>query len=208
VNREGSESLVELDVRAARMRRAAEARRARRARPTRRRRLRRPVLVLLIALGVGLLIVSGSIGVPELEGHGKLRRAAPCPVPTSLRPAFAAASKQTGLPISLLVAVGQVESRLDPNARSPAGAVGVLQLMPATAASLGADPNQVEQNVLAGARYLKLLLHRYGTDFSALAAYNAGPTAVDRAGGDAPSVETLAYVENVQNAWKSLAGCR
>ena len=204
----GTESLVELDVRAARLRRAAEARRAERLRPKRRRKLRRPALVLGGSVAVALAVVSGSIGVPELTGHGAPRRAAACPVPGSLRPAFVAAAHRTKLPLSLLVAVGQVESKLDPAARSSAGAIGVLQLMPATAASLGADPTQVEQNVLAGARYLRQLLREYGTSYSALAAYNAGPTAVDRSAGSAPSVETLAYVENVQRAWKSLAGCR
>jgi soluble lytic murein transglycosylase-like protein len=208
VEGEAAESLVELELRAARLRRAAETRRARRERPKRTRKLRRPVLALVLTLAGALAVVSGSIGVPELTGRGAAHRVAACPVPTSLRPAFLAASRRTGLPLSLLVAVGEVESRLDPTARSSAGAVGVLQLMPATAASLGADPNQVEQNVLAGARYLKLLLRHYGTDYSALAAYNAGPTAVDRSGGSAPSVETLAYVESVQTAWKSLAGCR
>jgi soluble lytic murein transglycosylase-like protein len=163
----------------------------------------------VVAIGGGLAVVTGSIGVPELTGSSHAARPAPrCPIPSDLRPAFVAASRRTGLPLSLLVAVGQVESRLNPSARSSAGAVGVLQLMPATAASLGADPTQTEQNIVAGARYLKLMFRRYGTGYAALAAYNAGPTAVDLSGGTAPSVETLAYVENVQNAWKSLGGCR
>jgi soluble lytic murein transglycosylase-like protein len=209
VQRESDESLVDLDVRAARSLRAAAARRASRARPKRARKLRRPTLALLLAFGGGLAIVSGSIGVPELTGHGHatIRQAVRCPVPASLRPAFVAAAHKTGLPLSLLVALGQVESRLNQKAQSSAGAVGVLQLMPSTAASLGADPSQAKQNVLAGARYLKLLLKRYGTNYSALAAYNAGPTAVDDSGGTAPSVETLSYVENVEYAWKTLAGC-
>lgn len=210
VQGEHVESLVDLDVRAARSRRAAAARRARRSRPKRTRGLRRPAVAALLAFGGGLAVVSGSIGVPELagSGHAVVRQAPRCPVPARMRPAFVAASRQTGLPLSLLVALGQVESRLDPNARSSAGAVGVLQLMPATAASLGADPTRTRQNVLAGARYLRLLLHEFGTNYAALAAYNAGPTAVDLAGGSAPSVETLDYVENVEADWKSLAGCR
>jgi soluble lytic murein transglycosylase-like protein len=210
VGGEPVESLVDLDVRAARMRRASAERRARRSRPKRSRKLGRPVVAALIAVGGGLAIVSGSIGVPELTGPGRVaaRPAPRCPVPASLRPAFVAASRATGLPLSLLVAVGQVESRLDPNARSAAGAVGVLQLMPATAASLGDDPTSTKQNVLAGARYLSQLLRRYGTNYAALAAYNAGPTAVDLSGGTAPSIQTLAYVENVEYDWKLLAGCR
>ena len=61
-------------------------------------------------------------------------------------------------------------------------------------------------NVLAGARYLKLMLRRFESADLALAAYNAGPTAVERAGG-APSTETLAYVANVNRVWQRLQGC-
>ena len=104
--------------------------------------------------------------------------------------------------------VGQVESRLTVDARSSADARGLLQVLPSTAASLKLNADNPESNVLAGARYLKLLLDRYHSTDGALSAYNAGPTAVDRAGGVAPTSETLTYVANVQSRWRALAGCR
>jgi soluble lytic murein transglycosylase-like protein len=80
--------------------------------------------------------------------------------------------------------------------------------MPGTAAELALDPHRAETNVLAGARYLRIMLSRYNSTDLALAAYNAGPTAVDRAGGMAPSAETTTYVANVQTKWRALSGCR
>jgi soluble lytic murein transglycosylase-like protein len=82
-----------------------------------------------------------------------------------------------------------------------------LQVLPSTAASLNLDPDQPASNVLAGARYLQLLLERFHSTDLALAAYNAGPTAVAEAGG-APSGETLQYVTNVTSLWRELRGCR
>lgn len=117
------------------------------------------------------------------------------------------AARDTGLPLALLVAVGEIESNLRPDAVSPAGARGLLQLMPTTAAELALDPDHPPSNVLAGARYLRLLLDRFQSTDLALAAYNAGPTAVDRAGG-APSMTTLTYVADVTARWRALAGCR
>jgi soluble lytic murein transglycosylase-like protein len=129
-----------------------------------------------------------------------------CPLPDGLRPAFVRASRDTGLPLSLLVAVARVESNLRADAISERGARGLLQLMPATAASLRLDPDDPAANVLAGARYLRRLLDRFPSADTALAAYNAGPTAVDRAGG-APTGETLTYVANVDALWRALEGC-
>ena len=108
--------------------------------------------------------------------------------------------------LSLLAAVAQVESRFDTEARSQAGAVGVLQLLPATAAELKLDPLQPRTNVLAGALYLKQMLARYRSPELALAAYNAGPAAVNRVAGP-PSYETAAYVADVQVWWHALKGC-
>ena len=130
----------------------------------------------------------------------------PCPLPRSLRPAFVRASRDTGLPLSMLVAVGKVESNLEVNARSEAGARGLLQLMPATAAGLQLNIDDPDTNVLAGARYLRQMLDEFSSTDLALAAYNAGPTAVMKAGG-APSQGVETYVENVTDLWRSLAGC-
>jgi soluble lytic murein transglycosylase-like protein len=107
----------------------------------------------------------------------------PCPLPDRYRDAFEAAARDTNLPIALLVSVARVESNLDHGARSPAGARGLFQVMPPTAAELRLDPDRPASNVLAGARYLKQMMGQFDSADLALAAYNAGPGAVERAGG-------------------------
>ncbi|HEY7148126.1 MAG TPA: lytic transglycosylase domain-containing protein [Gaiellaceae bacterium] len=129
-----------------------------------------------------------------------------CPLPKRYRAAFEAAARDTNLPLALLVSVASVESNLDHGARSAAGARGLLQVMPPTAAELRLDPNRIDTNVLAGARYLKLMMGRFDSADLALAAYNAGPTAVERFGG-APGAETITYVANVNRLWQRLQGC-
>jgi soluble lytic murein transglycosylase-like protein len=93
------------------------------------------------------------------------------------------------------------ESGFRTNALSNKGAIGLMQLMPATAREYGANPQDPKQNVEAGTRYLRDLLWKYRNDdhqvSRALAAYNAGPGAVDRYHGIPPYRETLAYVERV-----------
>jgi soluble lytic murein transglycosylase-like protein len=79
--------------------------------------------------------------------------------------------------------------------------------MPDTARSLALDPDQPGTNILAGARYLRQMLDRFNSADVALAAYNAGPTAVAAAGG-APSGDVMRYVENVDAVWHDVAGCR
>jgi peptidoglycan DL-endopeptidase CwlO len=129
-----------------------------------------------------------------------------CPLPSRYRGAFELAARDTALPLPLLVAVARVESRVSQSARSSRGAQGLLQVLPSTARTLGLDASSARANVLAGARYLRQLLVRFGSPDLALAAYNAGPTAVARAGG-APTGETITYVANVTSAWRSLRGC-
>ena len=129
-----------------------------------------------------------------------------CPLPRDLRPAFERASLDTALPLSMLVAVGKVESNLRMDATSQAGARGLLQLMPSTAAALQLNVDDPGSNVLAGARYLRQMLDRFNSTDLALAAYNAGPTAVEHAGG-VPSRGVESYVLTVTDIWRSLAGC-
>ena len=129
-----------------------------------------------------------------------------CPVPARWRPAFRAAADDARLPASQLAAVAYVESRFQHRARSPKGAVGLLQVMPATAAVLRLDASDPASNVLAGARFLRAMIDRFGSTDVALAAYNAGPAAVERAGG-APSGETLRYVIDVNARWRANVGC-
>jgi len=95
---------------------------------------------------------------------------------------------------------------MDPNARSGAGARGLLQLMPGTARELGLEGSDPAVNVRAGARYLRQLIDRFGEVELALAAYNAGPTAVERAGA-APSIASLRYAKNVEARAALLSGC-
>ena len=95
---------------------------------------------------------------------------------------------------------------MNPHAHSGAGARGLLQLMPATAHALRLDTRDPAKNVLAGARYLRQMLDRFGSLELALAAYNAGPSAVEQSGG-APTFATLRYVKNIELRASQLAGC-
>ena len=134
-------------------------------------------------------------------------RVATCPFPTALRGAFEAAAADASIPPAMLWAVAKVESNLHADAESAAGARGLLQLMPATARSLDLNIDEPRSNVLAGARYLRLMLDRFHSSDLALSAYNAGPTTVTAAGG-APSIAVQRYVANVNLLWHSVAGCR
>ncbi|MHB8059325.1 MAG: lytic transglycosylase domain-containing protein [Gaiellaceae bacterium] len=137
---------------------------------------------------------------------GKTTPSKRCPLPPQFRADFEAASDSSGVPLSLLAAVAQEESNFEPNAVSHAGALGLLQVLPSTAQELEIDLNSPGANVLAGARYLRRMLDRFDSPELALAAYNAGPTAVEKAGG-APTQETRAYVDEVVQRWQKLAGC-
>jgi len=110
----------------------------------------------------------------------------------------AQAAEQAGVPPSVFQALVEVESGYNPEAISPKGAMGLTQLMPATAQALGVtNPFDPEQSLTAGARYLAQLLRQFGSLPLALAAYNAGPGAVQFYHGIPPYPETQAYVERI-----------
>lgn len=118
---------------------------------------------------------------------------------------FERAARSEKIDVHLLRAVAWTESRGRADAVSPKGALGVMQLMPGTAAELGVDPLDVDSNISGGARYLARQLTRFQSVPLALAAYNAGPGAVQRWGGIPPYAETKAYVASIMARWTRLA---
>jgi soluble lytic murein transglycosylase-like protein len=130
-----------------------------------------------------------------------------CDLVTSeeLNEIFAEAAATYGVDEKLLKAVAKVESNFNASAVSSAGAVGIMQLMPATAAGLGvSDSYDARENIFGGAKYLSQLLAKYDGDTSlALAAYNAGSARVDQYGGIPPYTETQNYVKKVLGYYQS-----
>lgn len=121
--------------------------------------------------------------------------------PENLEAIFSEASKKYGVSEKLLKAVAKAESNFNPSATSKKGAAGVMQLMPATARSLGVnDPYDARSNIMGGAKYLKENLERYNGNVDlTLAAYNAGSNNVSKYGGIPPFKETQEYVKKVKN---------
>jgi soluble lytic murein transglycosylase-like protein len=114
-----------------------------------------------------------------------------------------AAADKYGLPRKLVRSVVAQESGFQAKALSPKGAIGPMQLMPGTARDLGVNPHDTAQNVDGGTRYLRDLLEKYNYGlWHALAAYNAGPAAVDKYRGIPPYRETVNYVNRIDRAFK------
>jgi soluble lytic murein transglycosylase-like protein len=142
---------------------------------------------------------------PQAQAPAAASASIPAPAPPLPSPAELAdaAAEKYGLPRHLVRSVMAAESGFQPQAVSPKGAIGLMQLMPATARELGANPHDPAQNVDAGARYLRDLLIKYdGRLWHALAAYNAGPAAVDRYNGIPPYAETVNYVNRIDSAYR------
>jgi soluble lytic murein transglycosylase-like protein len=141
--------------------------------------------------------------------------AAPAParaaaLPVDPKALAAMAADAAGLPRALVDSVVRAESAWRVDAVSPKGAIGLMQLLPGTAASLKADPRNPAQNVAAGAMYLRALLLKYQNSdhqvSEALAAYNAGPGAVDKYKGVPPYGETRAYIQRVISQYNKESG--
>ncbi len=164
---------------------------------------RKPVLPVHTRLGSGLATAAYGIVGRKHAVVPAVTAAASRPVdagPASFETLFKTAAERAGVDEHLVKAVAEVESGFRPDARSTAGAVGLMQLMPSTAKALGVNPYDPAANVAGGARYLRTMLDKFGSVPLALAAYNAGPGAVEKYGGIPPYKETQAYVERVMQA--------
>ncbi|MES2494235.1 MAG: lytic transglycosylase domain-containing protein [Pseudomonadota bacterium] len=141
-------------------------------------------------------------------GTGLPRTSSESPAEADARDAYAQAARRHGIDPGLLRAIAWTESRGRNSAVSPKGAIGIMQLMPGTAASLGVNPHDPLANIDGGAAYFARQLATFRTVPLALAAYNAGPGAVARYRGVPPYDETRRYVGSILRRWggSSLAG--
>ncbi|MFT4177852.1 MAG: lytic transglycosylase domain-containing protein [Thermomonas sp.] len=137
------------------------------------------------------------IDAPDARGPAGADDDGPAPaIPAQYRDALHAAAARYDISPWLLDAVARSESAYHADAVSAAGAIGIMQLMPATARELGVDPRDPAQNILGGAAYLRQMLDRHDGNLDlALAAYNAGSGSVWRYGGVPPYRETRTYVQ-------------
>lgn len=159
----------------------------------------------------GQVLEVGPAGVTSINGPNVItadgvkaiapeRPAARTGAPASTQPLLDSAGQAAALSPRLLEAIAYVESRFKHDAVSPKGAVGMMQLMPGTAADLGVDARDPAQNARGGADYLRQMLVMFDNDVQlAVAAYNAGPGAVKKHKGVPPYAETRAYVAAVMD---------
>lgn len=158
----------------------------------------RKVITLSVFSAVALL---GNYGRQFEEQHIQILVPTPKPPQLSYMDLIAPTARRVGVSVALVKSIARAESAFNPDAVSPKGAVGMMQVMPETAREMGLDATEPAQNLEAGARYLKWLLARYSKTKNdlpkAIAAYNAGPGAVDKYHGIPKYRETQSYVARV-----------
>lgn len=150
----------------------------------------------------GGLPLVGGMAIARRLGNRMSRPSTDAPMKSSgdenVDALIAQAAEKYGVPVNLLHSIAQTESEYNQDARSEAGAIGMMQLMPDTAAGLGVDPNDLAGNIEGGAKYMRELLDTFDGDLEkAVAAYNAGPNAVKKHGGIPPYAQTQDYVRKV-----------
>jgi len=156
------------------------------------------VRIVVAADGSRVMTNEGSSPPRQSRATSRARSA-----PDDVEPLIRESAARLGIDADLIRAVIQVESGFNPRARSHKGAIGLMQLMPQTAATLAvSDPWDPSQNIRGGASYLQQMLDRFGQMELALAGYNAGPEAVRRYGGIPPYQETQDYVEKVLRIYR------
>ena len=176
-------------------------------------------VIRILLFAVWLATAPATAAVYEVGADGSVERidAAPLLRPTEATPGLpptagatanarrfepfvTRAAAQYDVSPALIDAIAHVESRYNPRAVSSASAMGIMQLMPGTARELGVDPRDAADNIRGGTAYLRMLLNRFDGDLvRTIAAYNAGPGAVIKAGGVPNYRETRAYVSAVLN---------
>ncbi|MCU0668710.1 MAG: lytic transglycosylase domain-containing protein [Myxococcota bacterium] len=163
--------------------------------------------VLILARRESRLHIPGMSQKAALHLGTTQRRGGKPRSPAAYDQLIARIAARHGLPAAMVKAVVKAESNFQPHARSHKGAQGLMQLMPATAEDMGVDdPFEAEDNVQGGSRYLRAMYERFGDWEHALAAYNAGPGAVERFGGIPPYAETRQYVERVLHYYRRYDG--
>ncbi len=161
----------------------------------------KPFMVIATRRPVAKIITGG--GFPGIEENGLVS----FNFSSKFEDIFREVAQKYQLDPKLLYAIAKVESNFNPQAVSPKGALGVMQLIPSTAKLVGVEnPFDPAENIHGGAKYLKYLLERFGDLRLALAAYNAGPKAVEAYRGIPPYQETQRYVDLVLALYQKLKG--
>lgn len=157
-------------------------------------------------MGTPVMLRPGAGLVPQFSGPSDGWSARLPAAAQQWAPAIDRAAQEAGIDPRLLAAMVWQESGFKPDAISHSGAVGLTQLMPATAEGLGVDPRNPIENLRGGARYLAWTIREFGSLELGVAAYNAGPNAVRNAGGIPDIPETRAYVPRVIDYYRQLGG--